>query len=270
MSPVAAGLWSTESRRKEAIVSWWEWYCSLWTGDALQCDLSWWVTRAIASPRWLTRGAKILVIDANPNDLTELLVYRGYDAIGLDAINQRVVTAHHSTDAPVRFVDRQLVLPEQYFDLVIARDLQVYQQDLTTTGSLVTSANLLSSVKPGGRLSILVRQKPSWQDRPGGHLRSCFQRHFQHFSVPCEARFLGDGWLRWRTWNWMLGDQPRWGHLTVTAQIPYETLTRVQWHELALADPQAMVPACCAWSRRRATPAAMTTAPTRDTTFAAV
>lgn len=251
-------------------MSWWEWYCSLWTGDALQCDLSWWVTRAIASPRWLTRGAKILVIDANPNDLTELLVYRGYDAIGLDAINQRVVTAHHSTDAPVRFVDRQLVLPEQYFDLVIARDLQVYQQDLTTTGSLVTSANLLSSVKPGGRLSILVRQKPSWQDRPGGHLRSCFQRHFQHFSVPCEARFLGDGWLRWRTWNWMLGDQPRWGHLTVTAQIPYETLTRVQWHELALADPQAMVPACCAWSRRRATPAAMTTAPTRDTTFAAV
>lgn len=232
-------------------MSWWEWYCSLWTGDGLQCDLSWWVTRAIASPRWLPRGSKVLVINAAPNDLTELLVFRGYDAVGLDAINQRIVTAHHSSEAPVRFVNRELVLPEHYFDLVIAQDLRVYQQDLSTSAAMVTTANLLSSVKPGGRLTMLIRHKPSWQDRPGGHLRSCFQRHFQQFSVNCSARFLGDGWLRWRTWNWMLGDQPRWGHLLVSAQLPFDTLTRLQWHELALADQRAMLPACCAWTRRR-------------------
>ena len=250
-------------------MSWWEWYCSLWTGDALQCDLSWWVTRAVASPRWLPRGAKILVIDANPNDLTELLVYRGYDAIGLDAIHQRVVTAHHSTEVPVRFVNRQLILPEHHFDLIIARDLQVYRQDLSAAASQVTSANLLSSVRPGGRLTLLVRQKPSWQDRPGGHLRSCYQRHFQQFSVTADSRFMGDGWLRWRTWNWMLGDQPRWGHLAVTAHVPFDPLTRTQWQELALVDRPEIIPACCAWSRRKTAPVAVAPVSQREENFAA-
>lgn len=240
-------------------MSWWEWYCSLWTGDALQCDLSWWVTRAVASPRWLPRGSKILVIDADPNDLTELLVYRGYDAVGLDAINHRIVTAHRAAETPIRFVDRQLILPEHYFDVVIARDLQIYQQDLSTTGSLVTSANLLSSVRPGGRMTILVRQKPTWQDRTGGHLRSCFQRHFQHFSVDCQARFIADNWTHWRTSQWLLGQHPRWGHLIATAAVPFETISRDDWHQLALADQSPVEPACCAWMRRRAVPTAMMT-----------
>lgn len=232
-------------------MSWWEWYCSLWTGEALECDLSWWVTRVLASPRWLPRGSKILVIDANPHDLTELLVFRGYSACGLDAINQRIVTAHHSTEAPLKFIDKQLVLPEHYFDLVIARDLQVYQQDLSTTASLVTSANLLSCVRPGGKLSILIRQKPNWHDRPGGHLRSCFQRHFRHFDVTCDWRFVGDGWTRWRTFQWMLGQHPRWGHLIVSAQLPFDTLTRAQWHDMALCDHREGMPACCGWIRRQ-------------------
>jgi hypothetical protein len=245
-------------------VSWWEWYYSLWTGDALLCDLSWWVTRALTAPGWLPRGSKVLVIDANPNDLTELLVYRGYAAVGLDAVNQRIVTAHHSTEAPIRFVDRQLILPEHYFDLVIARDLQIYQHNLSTPASLVTSANLLSSVKPGGRMSILVRQKPTWQDRTGGHLRSCFQRHFQHFSVNCQARFIGDDWSHWRTSQWMLGQHPRWGHLISTAAVPFEPLTRNQWHQLALADQSQVAPPCCAWIRRQESPATIVAATTRE------
>lgn len=250
-------------------MSWWEWYCSLWSGDALQCDLSWWVTRALASPRWLPQGSKILVVDTNPNDLTELLVYRGYDAVGLDAVNQRIVTSHHSPEAPLRFIDRQLILPEHYFDLVIARDLQVYQQDLCVTTSLVTSANLLSAVKPGGKLTVLVRRKPSWQDRTGGHLRSCFQRHFQHFSLGCQSQFVGDSWTHWRTSQWMLGQHPRWGHLLATAGVPFETLTREQWLELAFAEQGSMVPACCAWVRRRAVPANLAAA-NREVSYAPV
>lgn len=233
-------------------MSWWEWYCSLWTGDTLQCELSWWVTRQLVAPRLLPRGSKVLVIDNDPNDLTELLVFRGYDAVGLDAVNQRIVTSHHASECPIRFVNKSLVLPEHYFDVVIARDLQVYQLDLASDTSLTTSANLLSAIKPGGRLSVLVRQKSTWQDYPGTHLRSCYSRHFQQFQLNCNQRFVGDGWLRWRTWNWMLGDQPRWGHLIVSTTIPFDTVTRTQWHERAAGETRATHPACCAWSRRKA------------------
>ncbi len=250
-------------------MSWWESYCSLWTGDALQCNLSWWVTRAVVSPRWLPRGSKVLVIDADPNDLTELLVYRGYDAIGLDAINQRIVTSHQASEAPIRFVDRQLILPEHHFDVVIARNLQIYQQDLSTSSALVTSANLLSSVKPGGRLTLLVRQKPTWQDRTGGHLRSCFERHFQHFSIGCQSRFVGDNWTHWRTSQWLLGQHPRWGHLVTSAAVPFETLTRNQWQELAQAAVSPIEPACCAWIRRRTVPNALAP-PRRELSYASV
>jgi len=232
-------------------MSWWEWYWSLWSGDALQCNLPWRVTRSLASPRWLPRGAKILVIDSDPNDLTELYVYRGYDAVGLDAVNQRIVTAHHSSDSPIRFVNKSLVLPEHYFDLVIARDLQLYQQDLSETSTRVSTANLLSAIKPAGRMSVLVRRKPTWQDLPGGHLQSCFQRHFQQFGVSCEARFIGDAWYRWRTGSWLTGQQPRWGYFIATASLTFDTLTRSQWHALAMTDHRTVVPACCAWSRRR-------------------
>lgn len=232
-------------------MSWWEWYWSLWSGDALQCNLPWRVTRAVASPRWLPRGAKILIIDNDPNDLTELLVYRGYDAVGLDAVNQRIVTSHHSTEVPIRFVNKSLVLPEQYFDLVIARDLQLYLQDLSQISVRVTTANLLSSIKPAGKMSVLVRRKPTWQDQPGGHLQSCFERHFKQFGVGCESRFIGDGWTRWRTWNWLRGEQPRWGYFVANASLTFDTLTRSQWHSMAMSDQGTIAPACCAWSRRR-------------------
>ena len=130
-----------------------------------------------------------------------------------------------------------------------------YQQDLNSAGSLTASANLLSSIKPGGKLSILVRQKPTWQDRTGGHLRSCFERHFQHFSLPCHSRFVGDNWTHWRTSQWFLGQHPRWGHLISTAVVPFETLTREQWQELALNEQSPVIPPCCGWIRRQVAPA---------------
>jgi hypothetical protein len=233
------------------MMSWWEWYWSLWSGDALHCNLPWRVMRALASPRGLPRGAKVLVIDNDPNDLTELLVYRGYDAVGLDAVNQRIITAHHSPEAPLRFVNKSLVLPEHYFDLLIARDLQIYQQDLSQTATRVTTANLLSSLKPAGKMSVLVRRKPSWQDMPGGHLQSCFERHFQQFGASCQGQFIGDGWSRWRTWNWLVGEQPRWGYFVANVTLTFDTLSRSQWHAQAMSDYRTVVPACCAWSRRR-------------------
>jgi hypothetical protein len=233
------------------MMSWWEWYWSLWSGDTLQCNLPYRITRALASPRWLPRGAKVLVIDHDPKHLIELFVFRGYDAVGLDAVNQRIVTAHHVPDAPLRFVNKALVLPEHYFDLVIARDLQLYQRDMSQTATRVMTANLLSSLKPAGKMSVLVRQKPTWQDSPGGHLKSCFERHFQQFGVSCQGKFIGDGWSRWRTWNWLIGEQPRWGYFVANATLTFDTLTRAQWHALAMTDHRTVVPSCCAWSRRR-------------------
>jgi len=234
--------------RKEAAVNWWEWWVTFWGGEPLTCRVPWWPLRRAVRQSELAAEAKILVLGDDVAGLTELLVYRGLSAVGVDPITQKIWGAPEET-SQVQFVNRALVLPEQQFDLVLAHAVPKYRHDLQATAACLLSAQLLASLKPGGRLSLLMPQHPTWENFPAGHLRSCYQRHFQQFPVTSEVRFVGEAVHRLGTWRWLTGQQPRSGHLLIEARVPTPTPSKAEWQSIAIEAGRQAGPPCCLWVR---------------------
>ena len=73
-------------------------------------------------------------------------------------------------------------LPEHEYDLVIVRPLNSDRENLDSQTSLLRTAGLLATVRPGGFLVLAndARQRES-------HHPTCLQRHLSHFPGTCRA-----------------------------------------------------------------------------------
>ena len=232
-------------------MNFWEWFSAWWADQPFECDLPWWVLRRFVQPRSLLPGARLLTLGEETLSLLPILAQRGWHASGVDPHTQRILAGEGLPSESVRFVNRSLVLPEQHFDAVLVRDLRGSHNDLAQLPAYLQSAQWLASLRPGGRLAVLIRRQPTWQEQPGGHLRSCFERHFKAFPGATRIRFLGDDLTYWRTWNWLSGDQPRWGHLLVEHRIPEEPRAAQAWRKAAIQAAPGQPPSCCAWARHQ-------------------
>ena len=92
----------------------------------------------------------------------------------------------------------------------------------------------------------------SAQDAPGGHLRSCYARHFACFPGLCQVCYFPDGWESKQTWKWIAGMQPRSGFLAASFHVTDQSLTRAGWQSLALKQSRHPAEVCCLWARRQA------------------
>gem|GEM_PF-3477303 len=141
--------------------------------------------------------------------------------------------------------------PPRDFDLIVAGDLEAHRGNLTGSAALLATANLLMNLRAGGRLLLLTRLDPSWDDIPGGHLRSCYLRHLSAFAGKVEMAYFPDRLTDIRTWRWMLGRQPRSGYLVARLQIPAAPRSRSSWQSTALAAASRPQECCCLWARRQ-------------------
>lgn len=231
-------------------MNWWEWWITFWGGEPLTCQVPWWPLRQALNLQPFAEPPRILVLGEDVAGITELLVYRGLPALGVDPITQRVWGAPEEM-ALVRFVNQSLVLPEHQFDLVLAHAPQGYRSDLQQTSTYLQTAQLMSSLKAGGQLSLLIPHTPTWNNQPAGHLRSCFRRHFQAFPVTTNVQFLGEGWHRLGTWRWVTGQHPRTGHYLIQAQAPETPLSKLEWQSRAAQAGRQGGPPCCLWTREQ-------------------
>lgn len=232
-------------------MNFWEWFSAWWADQPFECDLPWWVLRRFVQPRALPTGSSLLTLGGESLSMLPILAQRGWQTHGVDTQTQRIFAGNGLPSESVRFVNRSLVLPEHYFNAILVRDNSVSLYDIAQLPSYLLTAQLLASLHPGGRLAILVRQQPTWKEQPAGHLRSCFERHFKAFPGATRIRFLGDDLTYWRTWNWLSGDQPRWGHLLVEHRIPEKPRAAQAWRQAAIQAAPGQPPSCCAWARRQ-------------------
>ncbi len=210
------------------------------------------VLRHLLCSRRVGIGSRVLDAGCGGGHLTQFLHQLAIDAAGVDAseiaIEQARRAAPHLQFACVPDGEK-LPFAEQEFDLVVARSLISHQADLLGAAALHVTANLLSVVRPGGELVLVARFEPQWADQPGGHLRSCFARHFAPFPGQCKVSYIADSLLTPAAWKWVVGRQPRWGYVAAALRIPERPIPHAQWHAWA-AQGRAMGGdnACCAWA----------------------
>jgi SAM-dependent methyltransferase len=202
----------------------------------------------------LSPGARVLELGCGTGELTRALHEFSLDVTAYERSANLITQATEALPE----VDFQLWpehgdLPEaeQSFDLVLVRDAPQDERDLLAASSLQWTAEAASWVRPGGHLVNLVRLDPTWQDQPGGHLMSCYQRLFSCFPGDCQTKLICDPLTDRKTWAWILGRRPRSGFLAVSFQTPQLSIARQQWQQTALREIAHPREPCCLWARRQ-------------------
>jgi hypothetical protein len=193
--------------------------------------------RHLTPPTGLSVGSRVLDLAPAGEGLTPFLRYLGFDAAdgGSFAADRAGLSS----------------LPAHAYDLILVRDPRICGADLCRGEALAATAHLLAALQPGGRIVMVVRQEATWADAPGGHLRSCFARHFAPFSGATQVCCFPDGWSRPQTWSWLCGRQPRSGWLTASLRIETTPVSPDAWRERADQEARFAAEPCCQWSRRQ-------------------
>lgn len=141
-------------------------------------------------------------------------------------------------------------IEDRSFDVVIAKNLPEYLGSLCGESTYRMSLELICKVRPGGRLALLARSDLTGIGFATGHLRSCYARHMGAFDGLSQVKLFGDPWSNWKTWNWLVGLQPRSGYLTTILEVPCESMPREYWASQAEKAIHRGDEACCLWSRQ--------------------
>lgn len=197
-------------------------------------------------------GGRVLVAGRDCGRLARLLSGLGIDVAGIDDSGPPLrpsTTAGGDLEIVAADPETAVPFPGRSFDAVIAGDLAAYRRSLHSPATLRTTANLLSTLRPGGKLAVVLAADGSALHRP-----QCFERHLQTFGDDVETIRQTEGFLaRWNPWR----KEPGCRQTIFTA--PAALRTRQTWLQLAAEStlhPSAM---CCPAFAHRA-PAALSEA----------
>ena len=187
-------------------------------------------------------GGRFLDVGCGDSQLLDFAAQLGLDADGL------VCGPHHALNrSQPRHPDLQYIescqhgvpIPEHSVDLVLVRDLELYQGSLNQTLALETTAQLLACLRPGGHFVLLLPHGAAEFDR---HADACFVRHLVSFpgSVGMET-------LSSPRWSWFSGSQPgtESQFTMVTLATPREPVSRAMWRAAARAANKSGRLDCC-------------------------
>ncbi len=212
------------------------------------------ILRYMAVGHQLTPGSRILELGCGTGELTRALHKLSFDITAYERCAESIqIAMRELPDVEFhRWNDElQHLGTEREFDLVLVNGEDVLGCDLLSEQSLRTTAELVTCLQPGGALVLFLRFDPTWGDAPNGHLPSCYSRLLSHFPGSTKSKWFHDAFTDRRTWNWMLGRQPRSGYLVVSLQIPDLPLSRFQWRQLVEREIKLSPEPCCLWARHQ-------------------
>jgi hypothetical protein len=188
-------------------------------------------------------GSRVLVTGRAADDMVEFLVRLGLSAAALTGSADQPATTDTSREKQIRCQrETELTADELTWDLVLGLGLDAYEGSLLAAEALHTTADLLASLRPLGRLILLV---PIHGDgcAAGGHAASCFVRHMSSFAGAVEISGVTDGLVGVDPLGWIVGRRPRQDHLLAGLRTPEAAPSRFGWHEQAEAAVRAE--GCC-------------------------
>lgn len=171
-------------------------------------------------------GSRVLDVGCGGGSLLRFLNELCLDATGLDESPQNIETARALAPELSLYCGRAqdpLPFAEHTFNLVLARDLSVYEGELFSYGALLSTARLLAAIRPGGHL-LIVQQVPNPAPyAPSMHQDVCFLRHLQMFTKEANCRRIST------RWNWIPWRRSTVEYQVASVQVPVRARSLKEW-----------------------------------------
>ena len=184
--------------------------------------------RSLLQSCHLNSSARVLEVGCGDGRLVALLREKGIAAEGLDDRSHNAAAAKN-----LHFVALTAPPPfsPQSFDLVLFRGSRAHDGALRTPEACTGTANLLSCLKPGGRMILLDPDQPSSGQKPNPERIRTWHDHLSAFPGEFHVQAYSEGLSRFLTLRFLF--QPALDVNILTFTLPAVAITRLEWHRRA-------------------------------------
>ena len=197
----------------------------------------------------ISLGAHVLDAGCGRGALVRYLASLGFEATGLDESEADIEVARQQSPELEFIVGgtprEQFGTKSATFDLVFARGLSIWTRSIYSRTSFLTTAGLLSCLRPGGTLIFVCEGTAARAPQLFQHDALCFAKHMAQFPGSCRIdRFPAS----------LFSSKTALEFTTASIQIDRVGKSNAEWDQLGLKASSALDGACCltSHSQRRA------------------
>jgi SAM-dependent methyltransferase len=180
-----------------------------------------------------TGERRILEVGCGRGESLALLLARKIDAYGFDlgaAAGPLLAPKDHYAFGSL---SSAMSFPQHHFDVVVVKPTPSFRGELATAEHYVATANLLSCVKPNGRL-VIVEPSSGRDGSPSSDWMERWQKHLGAFTTTRKVESYRDG-LGWLLSFGFLSKTPKLDLRTIVLTTPEQAISRLDWHRQARA-----------------------------------
>ena len=176
---------------------------------------------------------RVLEVGCGRGESLALLATKKIDAYGFDLGAASGQLLAPKSQFAFGSLSSAMSYPQHHFDAVVVRPMPSFRGELATAEHYVATANLLSCVKAGGRLTIVEpgagrdgATAAEWMER--------WKRQLEAFTVEKKVATYRDGGIGQMLFGW-LKKTPKLDLQMIQLTIPQTAVSRLEWHRQARA-----------------------------------
>jgi SAM-dependent methyltransferase len=199
-------------------------------------------------------GFRVLDVGCGRGDLAAYFASLGILCTGVDESPTNVIEARRAvptSDFSCGSMTDPIAGPRGGFDLVLVREMSLFQKSLLSTATLAASVKLLARVRPGGCLAVLARIDTATASAVG-HQLSCYERHVGALPGAVEMIELQDSVILGRAVRARSAGQTGSGYAIAVLRLPLQPMSQDDWTHAADYAARAAGAPCCQWAARGA------------------
>jgi SAM-dependent methyltransferase len=176
---------------------------------------------------------RVLEVGCGRGESLALLATKKIDAYGFDLGAASGQLLAPKSQFAFGSLSSAMSYPQHHFDAVIVRPMPSFRGELATAEHYVATANLLSCVKAGGRMTI-VEPTAGRDGSTAAEWLARWNRQLEAFTVERKAAVYRDGGLMNALFGWMK-KEPKLDLQLIQITIPQTPVSRLEWHRQARA-----------------------------------